>query len=101
MNSTTATTPTETATREPICRPQYRNRQDENGSTLQIALPGVRKEDVKLTLHESNLKVEARRADDVPAEWKTHNAGSSVRRYILNLRLTSRLDGTRTTAAFE
>ena len=82
-------------------RPQYRVNQDENGATLQVALPGVRKEDVKLTLHESNLEIAARRADDVPEEWQTHRSGHPARRYSLQLRLTRRLDGTQTTATFE
>lgn len=88
--------PTQTAT-----RPQYRTREDENGATLQIALPGVRKEDVKLTLHESNLRVEATRGDAVPEDWKTHRDTGSVRRYGLDIRLTSRLDGTKATAAID
>lgn len=98
---TESTAPAKEPTREAVQRPQYRSGQDENGATLQIALPGVRKEDVKLTLHESNLNIEARRADETPESWKTHRPGTSARRYVLQLRLTSRLDGTRTTASFE
>lgn len=93
--------PTKVRAEEAAFRPQYRVNQDENGATLQVALPGVRKEDVKLTLHESNLEIEAIRADKVPDEWQTHRPGHPARRFALQLRLTRRLDGTQTTASFE
>jgi HSP20 family protein len=93
--------PAKERSEDTICRPQHRVTQNEHGATLQVALPGVRKEDVKLTLHESNLEIEARRTDDVPDEWQTHRPGHPARRYSLQLRLTRRLDGTQTTASFE
>ncbi len=95
--------PTETApAREPnetIHRPQFRITDNADGTTVNIALPGVRKEDLKLTLHEYSLRVEADRQDEVPESWKTHRDSDTVRRYGLDLRLGSRLDGTRTTAS--
>ena len=97
--------PTETAPTvdqsEPIHRPQFRSQEDESGATLQIALPGVRKEDLNLTLHESRLCIEAKRRDETPENWKTHRDSGSPRRYGLDLRLTSRLDGTKTTAKLD
>lgn len=96
----TATAATQPAN-ETIHRPQFHTNEDENGAAVRIALPGVRKEDVKLTLHESNLRVEATRGDTVPAEWKTLRDSGSATRYGLDLRLTRRLDGTKTTATFE
>lgn len=86
---------------EAIRRPQFHTSEDENGASVRIALPGVRKEDVKLTLHESSLRVEATRGDTVPEEWKTHRDSGFAGRYGLELRLTRRLDGTNTTATFE
>lgn len=86
--------PTETAPtkeqNETIHRPQFRISEDANGTSVHIALPGVRKEDLKLTLHESSLRIEATRRDT-----------DTARRYCLDLRLTSRLDGTKTTAALD
>ncbi|MES2920700.1 MAG: Hsp20/alpha crystallin family protein [Verrucomicrobiota bacterium] len=75
---------------ETIHRPQFRITEDANGTSVHVALPGVRKEDLKLTLHESSLRIEARRTDT-----------GSARRYALSLRLSSRLDGTKTAAALE
>ncbi|GAA5116389.1 Hsp20/alpha crystallin family protein [Luteolibacter yonseiensis] len=89
--------PTETA----AVRPQFRTREDENGATLQIALPGVRKEDINLTLHESSLRIDATRGDTVPEDWKTHRDTGAVQRYGLDIRLTNRLDGTKTTATID
>ncbi|MGL4402104.1 MAG: Hsp20/alpha crystallin family protein [Luteolibacter sp.] len=90
----TATEPIKT-----IQRPQFRITDNENGTTIRIALPGVRKEDLKLTLLEASLRVEATRQDDVPETWKTHRKSEIAGRYALELRLGSRLDGTRTTAS--
>jgi HSP20 family protein len=84
-----------------IHRPQFQTQEDANGASLQIALPGVRKEDVQLTLHESGLRVEADRTDAVPEAWKTHRDTHAIRRYGLDIRLTSRLDGTRASASFD
>lgn len=86
--------PTETAPskelNETIHRPQYRIHEDVNGPSISIALPGVRKEDLKLTLHESSLRIEAPRRD-----------ADSPQHYRLDLRLTARLDGTKTTATLD
>lgn len=97
--------PTETAPAkeqyEAIHRPPFRISDHPDGTTVSVALPGVRKEDLKLTLLESSLRIEAGRQDEVPEGWKTHRDSGSVRRYGLDLRLGSRLDGTRTIAALD
>ncbi len=97
--------PTETAPakaeNQATQRPQFRTTEDENGATLQIALPGARKEDVNLTLHESSLRIEASRHDAVPENWTTHRNNGTAGRYRLDIRLTARLDGTKTSATFE
>jgi len=82
------TAPTREQTTNKTRRPQYRSGQDEGGATLEIALPGVRKEDLKLTLHETRLRIEGTRTDGT--------AG-----YGLEIQLTRRLDGTKTTASLE
>ena len=82
-------------------RPAKKPAEDENGVTFHIALPAVPKEDLKLTLHESNLKIEARRADAIPATWKTHRDNGAAGRYGLDIRLTRRFDGTKATATLD
>ena len=86
---------------EIVIRPRFTTSEDENGVTLHIALPAVPKEDLKLTLLESNLKIEARRADAIPETWKTHRNNGTARRYGLDIRLTRRFDGTKATATLE
>jgi HSP20 family protein len=82
-----------------IHRPQFHITDNENGTTLRIALPGVRKENLKLTLLEASLRIEATRQDEVPETWKTHRKLENAGHYALELRLGSRLDGTHTTAS--
>ncbi|MEO5915715.1 MAG: Hsp20/alpha crystallin family protein [Luteolibacter sp.] len=86
---------------EIVTRPRFNTTEDENGVTLHIALPAVSKEDLKLTLHESGLRIEARRADAIPETWKTHRDNGVARRYGLELRLTRRFDGTKATATLD
>ncbi|MES2475343.1 MAG: Hsp20/alpha crystallin family protein [Verrucomicrobiota bacterium] len=82
-------------------RPRFTTAEDENGVTLHVALPAVTKENLKLTLLESNLRIEARRDNTVPETWKTLREGSAPARYLLDVHLTSRFDGTRATASLE
>ncbi len=92
------------STREPnetVIRPRFTTSEDENGVTLHIALPAVPKENLKLTLLESNLKVEARRSDGTPETWKTLRDNGVARRCGLDIRLTRRFDGTKATATLE
>ena len=81
-------------------RPQFRTTEDDQGATLQVALPGVRKEDLKLTLHEANLSVEAARTNTVPDGW-TQRDGGAPAKYALDIRLGHRFDGTKTEAKLE
>lgn len=83
-----------------IHRPQSSITENENGTRICIALPGVRKEDLKLTLLESNLKIEAPRRDALPETSQSCSPRNSIHHYGLELRLTSRLDGTQTSATF-
>lgn len=93
------TTPSQ-ETSDATVRPQFLTQEDPTGATIQVALPGVKKEDVKLTLHESRLQIEGVRGDSVPPEWKTHRQPAAVSRYELAIQLTSRLDGTKAAASF-
>lgn len=84
-----------------IQRPYFHAEEDDRGATLQVALPGVRKEDLKLTFQESNLRIEGQRCDSVPEDWKTIRDTNPAQRYGLNIRLTQRLDGSKTAASYE
>lgn len=84
-----------------IQRPLVTSHEDESGVRLQLALPGVHKEDLRISLHESNLQIVAPRRDEVPENCKTHRNGGGSLRYELNARLTNRLDGSKIDAALE
>jgi HSP20 family protein len=84
-----------------IQRPPLSTHEDENGVHLQVALPGVRKEDLRLSIHESNLQIQAPRSNNIPEGWKTHRDGGGAIRYELNARLTNRLDGSKAEATLE
>lgn len=81
-------------------RPQFHTVEDEQGATLRVALPGVRKEDLKLTLHEANLTIEAARDNSTPEGWTQHN-GKAPAKYSLAIQLGRRFDGTKTEARLE
>ena len=70
--------------------PVYSTRDDETGTRLHVALPGVKKEDLKLTFQDGALRLEAIRSD----------AKTPVR-YRLSARLAPRLDGDAVSANLE
>lgn len=86
---------------EAIHQPRFTTREDENGVTLHVALPAVTKEDLKLTLLESNLRIEARRSDAVPESWKSIRSAGTPDRYRLDVRLTARHDGSQAKAVLD
>ena len=67
--------------------PQFKTRTVENGSELQIALPGIDKSAVTLTARDEQIIVET-----VAKDQKS---------YRLNLRVSDRLDATATVANFK
>ncbi|BCU78819.1 Hsp20/alpha crystallin family protein [Luteolibacter sp. LG18] len=76
------------ATRTRNIRPAFQVREDERGVHLSVALPGVRREDLKLTVREGVLDLEAPRA------------GTDTL-YRLTSPLERRLDGDRIEARHE
>jgi HSP20 family protein len=103
--NTTCNNPAETAPAkerdETVHQPRFTTKEDEHGVTLHIALPAVAKQDLKLTLLESNLRVEARRSDAVPDTWKTLQPAATPERYRLDVRLTTRFDGSKAKATLD
>jgi len=71
-------------------RPAVSSLNEDRGVRLSVALPGVRKDDLELTVHEGLLEIEASRADK-----------DDCVRYSLSIKLADRLDGGRTAAALE
>jgi HSP20 family protein len=103
MNSSNTLTdaPTATTPKTTAIRPRFRTTEDSDGAILTVALPGVNKQDLKLTVLESDLKIEASRSDTVPSDWTTHRATSELGDYALHVRLGERYDGSRSHATLE
>jgi len=76
------------ATRE--SRPAYQTREDDAGIHLEVALPGVAKEDLKFSVLKGVLQLEAERRD-----------GGNPTTYRLSAQLGERLDGEKITAKLE
>jgi len=70
--------------------PVFTTRDDQTGTRLHVALPGVKRENLKLTFHDGALHLEA-----IRPEAKT------PLRYRLSARLASRLDSNAVSANLE
>lgn len=101
MSTPSTTTPDATQAKVVVQQPVFTIREDETGAHLQVALPGVRKEDLKLTLKQTILQLEAARTNAVADDWKTHSGPAANVTYTLNIRLTPKLDGTNVKASLE
>jgi HSP20 family protein len=84
-----------------IQRPACTRQVSESGVTLQVALPGVRKEDLKLTLNQSILQLEANRTAGVPDDWKAHTNHPEKVSYEIGFELDAKLDGGNVRAGLE
>ena len=82
-------------------RPAFTTSETETGVTLQVALPGVRKEHLKVTINQSVLQLEATRATEVPDDWKAHSNHPKKVSYELGFQLAAKLDGGKVQAGLE
>ena len=58
-------------TRERVAEPRYTTRRiDEHTWELGVAVPGVKREDIEISLEDSELEVTAHRRSTVPEAWK-------------------------------
>jgi HSP20 family protein len=91
-NDTTTLTKPEIADQAKLSEvcPVYATHDDDSGTRLQVALPGVAKDDLALTVREGMLTVEGIRRD-----------GKNPLRYRLSARLAQRLDGDSVAANLE
>lgn len=76
-----------------VQQPVFTTREDEAGLHLQVALPGVRKDDLKLNVKQSVLSITATRDNTVADDWTVHSAQPRSVTYQLNVRLSFRYDG--------
>lgn len=82
-------------------QPAYHVTETDSGVTIDVALPGVRKEDVTVSTTGNVLTLGAARTDQVPADWKVHQALESTELYELKVRLNRSLDPGKVAAALK
>lgn len=91
----------ETKTASAVRQPAFTSSEDESGIHLQVALPGVKKEDLKLTVKDGLFRIDAARDNRVPEDWKTYAAQSDSVNYQLTARLSAKYDGANAKASLE
>jgi len=84
-----------------ITKPNYKVTKTETGATLHIDLPGVTKENIKLTSERDILKITAPRNQEVPEGWQVINQSTKPESYELELELHTDLNGAASEASFE
>ncbi len=83
-----------------LAEPAWNATRHDHGADIEVALPGVRKEDLKLEVRGSRLALEARRPDQAPAGRLIHGEPAPDG-YRLELRLGNALDGSALSARLE
>ncbi|MBB5352614.1 HSP20 family protein [Haloferula luteola] len=98
-NETTAvkSTPTAAPTETSFSPPHWRAFREESGVNLEVVLPGVKRDDLKLEVQASHLVLEATRAPEAPLGKLIHGS-SAPTGYRLKLRISESLDAHRLTA---
>lgn len=104
--STTEVVPTdrnilqEGATAAPKIQPLWNARHTDEGAVLEVALPGVSKDQLKLEIGNRSLRLEATRRRG-PENARLIRGGEWPAGYELELRLDDSLEGTHATAKLE
>lgn len=95
--------PSSTPVRRVEREPRYTARQiDEHTWELGVALPGVKREDVTVSLEDNDLEIVAQRHSSVPESWRQiHVAQAAPHVYRLELTLAIDVDPERISAKLE
>ena len=88
-------------TKNTIQHPRYNISEDDEKLTLEIALPGVDKDSIKLSSEGFTLDLEAERIQQVPEEWNLISSAEPPKKYALNLKIDAEYDLSQTEASFE
>lgn len=75
-----------------VARPEYQVERRDDGLHLHLALPGVTREQITLSVENDLLHVTAERPAPAVADWKVHLAPDLPDRYDLRVRLHRDLD---------
>ena len=80
------------------CQPRWNHRRTEHGATIEIALPGVPRQEVQLTSRHGSLTIDGRRIN--PQTTRQHTGEIPPTHYHLELRLDPVFDTSLTTATY-
>lgn len=88
-------------TQSPVVKPAYSSRYDEEAWEVSVTLPGVKREDVDVTVENEILDIKARRHFDLPDKWRQLGENHSDRRYRLRLDVGPEVDPSGISAGLE
>lgn len=94
---------TEVASRQEVtyARPWYQVEGGEEGHTLRVAMPGVAKAGVEISLEEDQLSILGHRQNRVPSDWKPVFEERAEPDFRLRLRLNVDVDPDKIAARME
>jgi HSP20 family protein len=100
MNTCCNPTQTQTQVQEPstAVRPRYRVQNAADSFSVQVELPGVKKENVNVNFDDNVLTVRARRSTTPPADWKPLHRELNDVDYLLRLKLNARVEDSKLSA---
>ena len=88
-------------TKNTIQHPRYNISEDDDKLTLDIALPGVTKDAIKLSTEGFTLELEAERTKQKQEDWNLISPTEPPERYSLKLKIDAEYDLSQTEASFE
>ena len=75
-----------------VYQPRYHVDRSDEDTIVQVELPGLAKEDIKLRVDAKELFLEGKKSIDRPDSWKTLHRESVEKAYQLRLRLGESID---------
>jgi HSP20 family protein len=102
---TTVSQPTQTTVAPPaeptFVKPRFRVLNTANSYSVQVELPGVKKENVSINLEKDVLSLRASRSNTVPADWKPLYRELREANYQLRLHLNVPVEESKLSAKLE
>ena len=84
-----------------IQEPTFFVSENDSGISIEVDLPGVNKENTKITSEDNNLTLNATRESSSPPDWNLLNQSHPPTDYKLKLALNPKLNLTKTKATFQ
>ncbi len=85
----------------PVVKPHYSSRYDDEAWEVSVTLPGVKKEDVEVSVEKEILDLKAKRIFDAPEGWRPLGDDQSDRSYRLRLDVGPEVDPAGVSAGLE